>query len=181
MPVPIAALDADVLVPIIGCDFLLTSFDHQLYEPIVSTTVLDEVQRTLLNDFSHIDPTAIHHRVASMRLALEDQLVDDCAMDVPDNINAKDRHIVDAALQGEATFVVTNDRRLRREIDASGLELLPIDLDTFAIKLWASSPSGVRAVVNSLAAKRQRHPVSTAEMVETLAQQMPALVMALGK
>jgi hypothetical protein len=30
------------LVPIVACEFLLTAFDHQLFEPIVSTTVLDE-------------------------------------------------------------------------------------------------------------------------------------------
>jgi len=32
----VAALDADVLVPILSGDFLLTAFDHGLYEPVVS-------------------------------------------------------------------------------------------------------------------------------------------------
>ncbi len=46
MPIGVAVIDANLLVPIVACDFLLTAFDHQLFEPIVSTTVLDEVERT---------------------------------------------------------------------------------------------------------------------------------------
>ena len=37
MPRPVAALDADVLVPILSCDLLLTAFETGLYEPAVST------------------------------------------------------------------------------------------------------------------------------------------------
>ncbi len=42
MPIGVAVIDANLLVPIVAYDFLLTAFDHQLFEPIVSTTVLDE-------------------------------------------------------------------------------------------------------------------------------------------
>ncbi len=42
MPIGVAVVDANLLVPIVACDFLLSAFDHQLFEPIVSTTVLDE-------------------------------------------------------------------------------------------------------------------------------------------
>lgn len=56
MPVS-ARLDSNVLVPIVACGFLLTAADLQLYEPIVSATVLEEVRRGLLEDFlSSIQP-----------------------------------------------------------------------------------------------------------------------------
>ena len=29
-------LDADVLVPILSCDLLLSCFDHDLYQPVVT-------------------------------------------------------------------------------------------------------------------------------------------------
>lgn len=48
MPRLVAALDADVLVPILPCDFLLTAFDVGLYEPVVSTEALVEVERNLI-------------------------------------------------------------------------------------------------------------------------------------
>ena len=88
MPSPTAVLDTDVLVPIVACDFLLTAFDHGLYEPIISTAALDEIERTLGEDFPHLDPAAIRHRVATMQVALEDQLVDGQAVDVPAGINS---------------------------------------------------------------------------------------------
>ena len=37
-----AALDARVLVPILGCDFLLRAFDSGIYEPVVAAGVLNE-------------------------------------------------------------------------------------------------------------------------------------------
>lgn len=48
MPIAVAVLDANVLVPIVACDFLLTAFDLHIFEPIVSATVLHEVERTLI-------------------------------------------------------------------------------------------------------------------------------------
>lgn len=43
----VAALDAGVLVPILGCDFLrcdflLRAFDSGIYEPVVAAGVLNE-------------------------------------------------------------------------------------------------------------------------------------------
>jgi len=67
MPIGVAAIDANLLVPIVACDFLLTAFDYGVFEPIVSTTVLDEVERTLIDDFPHVDPNGLRRRVAHMR------------------------------------------------------------------------------------------------------------------
>lgn len=58
-PGPTAVLDTDVLVPVAACDFLLTAFDHGLYEPIVSTAALAEIERTLIEDFPHLNPDGI--------------------------------------------------------------------------------------------------------------------------
>lgn len=103
----VVALDADVLVPIVACDFLLAAFDLGLYEPVVSMAVLGEVERALLEDHPHLNPEAVRYRVAAMRDALEDQLIDAAGVRVPAAINPKDRHVVGAALLGEAT-VLTN-------------------------------------------------------------------------
>jgi hypothetical protein len=91
MPPPVAALDADVLVPIIVCDFLLTAFDHGLYEPVVSATALDEVERALSADFPNLTADAVRYRVDAMRDALADHVIDADPSDAPDAINAKDR------------------------------------------------------------------------------------------
>ena len=124
MPLAVAVLDANVLVPIVACDFFLTAFEHHLFEPIVSSTVLDEVERTLIEDFPQLDPGALRRRVEHMRAALDDQTVDTQVVEgLPDMINAKDRHVIAAALVAQATIVVTNDNALRSEIAGSGLDL----------------------------------------------------------
>ncbi len=42
----VAVLDADVLVPILSCDLLLSAFDEDLYRPVVTATILHETERT---------------------------------------------------------------------------------------------------------------------------------------
>lgn len=130
------ALDANLLVPIVACDFLLTAFDHHLFEPVVSTTVIEEVENTLIEDFPHVDPSGLRRRVDFMRLALAEQTIDaTTVVGVPELINAKDRHVVAAAMAAEATRVVTNDEALRGEITESGIGLEPLDGNAFALRL----------------------------------------------
>jgi predicted nucleic acid-binding protein len=180
-PRTVAVLDADVLVPIVACDFLLTAFDLGLFEPLASAEVLAEVERTLIEDFPQLDPAAIEHRVESMRVVLEDLTIDTSGVEgVPDTFNAKDRHVVAAALAGEASVIVTNDGGLRSEIDASDLEIKARDADSFVHQLWKDAPTEVDAVITELIAKRRRHRVTRAELVEQLRLHFPTMVQALG-
>ncbi len=176
MPIAVVVLDANVLVPIVSCDFLLTAFDLQLFEPIVSSTVLDEVERTLIEEFPRLDPGVLLRRVEQVRDALADQTVDTEVVDgVPDTINAKDRHVVAAALAAEAIVVVTNDDALRSEIAASGLDLEPLNGDAFVMRLWEASSAEVGEVVDALIAKRRRRPVTPTEMAEQLRLHFPTM------
>jgi hypothetical protein len=63
-------LDADVLVPILSCDLLLSAFDADLYQSVVTPTILGEVERTLLSDFGHLDPLALGRRARQVRSVL---------------------------------------------------------------------------------------------------------------
>lgn len=174
MPRLVAALGADVLVPILSCDFLLTEFDLGLYEPVVSVEVLDEVERNLPADFPHLDPAAIRRRVGQMRDALEGHLVDPGSFDgVPDAINPKDRHVIAAALAGEATFVVSNDMKLRAETETADIGLLAMGADDFAAYLWELMPDDVGEVISGLVAKRSKRPVTTEELMEALRSSFP--------
>lgn len=175
-----AALDADVLVPIIACDLLLTAFEAGLYEPIVSTTVLDETERALRDDFPHLAPSAVTSRVDAMRLVLDDHLIDADPSTAPTAINPKDQHVVAAAIAGEASLVVTNDRRLRDEIDRSDLATRAVALDEFGRLLWERSPDDVDAVVESLVLKRRNPPTTRAQLLASLRNHLPSLAHALA-
>lgn len=169
MPRLVAALDADVLVPILSCDFLLTAFDLGLYEPVVSTEVLVEVERNLIADFPQLEPLSLRRRVNQMRAALDDHVVDPSSLDdVLEAINPKDRHVIAAALTGEASLVVTNNGRLRSETEAAKVDLLPMSADAFAAHLWRLTPEGVDEVINSLVAKRTKRPVTVDELMEAM-------------
>lgn len=66
----VVVLDADVLVPILSCDLLLSAFDADLYRPVITVTILDEVERNLVEGFSQFAPVALRARVAQVAAAL---------------------------------------------------------------------------------------------------------------
>ena len=114
---PVAVLDANVLVPVLVCDLLLSMFDAELFQPAVSPTILEEVERSLIVDFPRLDPDGPRRRADGMARALALHVHDvtqenDAALA---GINRKDRHVAALALTQHVDLVVTNDRRLRRQ------------------------------------------------------------------
>lgn len=178
MPRLVAALDADVLVPILSCDFLLTAFDLGLYEPVVSTEAIVEAERNLIEDFPHLDPARPRGRVGQMRDALDDHLVDPGSVDDLEAINPKDRHVIAAALAGEASIVVTNDKRLRAETEAADVGLLAMSADDFATHLWVLMPDDVDEVISTLVAKRTKRSVTGQELIEAMRATFPTMASA---
>lgn len=141
--------------------------------------MLDEVERTLIDDFRHVDPRGLRRRVEYMRAALADQTVDTSRfVGGAEIINAEDRHVVAAALAAEATCLVTNDNALRSEIAGSGLTLEPLDGNALVLRLWDASPADVSEVVDALIAKRRRRPVSPKSMAAQLRAHFPAMTAA---
>ena len=171
----VAVLDADVLVPILSCDLLLSAFDEDLYRPVVTATILDEIERNLVEGFTHLDPVALRGRVAQVAAALSFHTHDegDVTADAVATVNRKDRHVAATALAHGADLVVSNDRRLRREINARGGPLLAVTGDEFAQRLLADQPDGVDAVIDALVAKRTRRPVTPSELIDQLAGSFP--------
>lgn len=178
---PIAVLDADVLVPILSCDLLLTAFDHDLYQPIVTPRILDEVERNLLRALPHLEPDALHRRVAQVRRALALHTRPDAdGGEAVKGINRKDRHVVAVALTNGADVVVTNDRRLRREIEPLSRHLVALSADDFAVSLLGDDPDAIEQVLDDLITKRVRRPVTRDELLDGLAGTFPSFVTALN-
>ncbi len=139
----IAVLDADVLVPILSCDVLLSMFDADLYQPIVTPTILAEVERNLIESHPNHDVGLLRRRVGYMTTALGTHIHADAAFTGFAEINTKDRHVVAAAMAGKATHIVTNDRRLRREITRLGTPVQALTNDQFATFMVQQSPRQV--------------------------------------
>ena len=176
MPNLVAVLDADVLVPILSCDLLLSAFDADLYRPVVTATILDEVERSLIAGFTHLDPLALRGRVAQVAAALSLHTHDegDITEAAVATVNRKDRHVAATALAHGADLVVSNDRRLRREINALDQPLQAVSADEFAQQLLADEPDVIDAVIDALVAKRTRRPITRIELVDQLTAGFPS-------
>jgi len=171
----VAVLDADLLVPILSCDLLLSAFDEDLYRPVVTATILDEIERNLVAGFTHLDPAALRGRVTQVAAALSLHTHDegDITAAAVATVNRKDRHVAATALAHGAGLVVSNDRRLRREVNALGEPLLAVNGDEFAQRLLIDQPDGVDAAIDALVAKRTRRPVTRSELIDQLAGSFP--------
>src|SRR5680860_1382621 len=83
------------------------------------------------------------------------------------------RFTVATALAHGVDLVVSNDRRLRREINALGGPLRAVTGDEFAQQLLADQPDGIDAAIDALVAKRTRRPVTRGELIDQLAGSFP--------
>lgn len=175
----VAVLDADVLVPILTCDLLLTAFDHDLYRPVITPRIFEEVERNLVEAHPDLEPGRLRRRVEHMHRALKLHTRADTGSAVG-GINAKDHHVVAAALDARADVVVTNDRRLQREIDALDEPLGALTADEFATGLVAGDAHVIDAVIDDLVAKRVVRPVSRDDLLSQLERAFPSLVAALA-
>jgi rRNA-processing protein FCF1 len=157
----VAVLDTDVLVPILSCDLLLCAFGHDLYQPVVTPMILTEVGRTLQVDFPHLDQDALARRADQVVRALAFHTHADAPLtEAVVGVNAKDRHVAAIALLARASLVVSNDRRLRRQINQLRTPLRAVTGDEFMLGLRQAHPDEVDAVIDTMVAKRTppRHP-----------------------
>ncbi len=170
----VVVVDADVLIPILSCDFLLTGLDLAVYELAVSPTVLDEVERHLIADFPGQDPARLTVRAQQMRFALRNSVMRDVRpTEAVDAVNAKDRHVAMAAITARATVAVTNDRRLRRQLGNALPKLSPMSFDQFALHLFKRDATALNAIVETMAGKRTRPRMTVDEVVTRMAEAFP--------
>lgn len=109
-----ALLDTCVLVPIVKADLLLTLGRRGAFNPLWSDAILGELTRVI----GMVNPSAagerIAKRVAHMNAAFEDALVtgwrplEVSVVGLPD---PGDRHVVAAAVRGNAAAIVTDNIR----------------------------------------------------------------------
>jgi aminopeptidase N len=172
--VEVVVVDADVLIPILSCDFLLTGLDLAVYELAVSPKVLDEVERHLISDFPNQDPARLAIRAERMRFALRNSFVRDAKpTEAVDAVNAKDRHVAMAAITSRATIAVTNDRRLRRQLSDALPKLPAMSADQFALQHFQRDSEALNAILESMAGKRTRPPMTVDELVTRMERSFP--------
>lgn len=143
-----AVLDANVLFPTILREILIDLAGAGLFVPLWSPRILSEWRGAAARLGGDQDA------VAGAEIALlRDRFP---AAEMPDDGNRAidlhfpdpaDRHVVEAALAGAATLVVTANLRDFPQTLMAGLGLRAIHPDAFLLDLFRSDPGAVRAVV----------------------------------
>jgi hypothetical protein len=174
-------LDADVLYPIRICDFILTAASlDRLQRPIVSDAILDEASRNIVADRSDLTASQLERRFAAVRRS-----TDGHTMAVPSRfhddalINEKDRHVVAAARFHNVDVVVSNDKRLRREVNEWATKhrspLRAWSADQLAMQLRVEAQAGVIEVITAMAARMTDPPRSNEEVLRAMILSLPSL------
>jgi len=169
-----ALLDACTLIPIRLTTVLLWLAEAGLFEVLWSDAILDEVERNLPKVGISSEQAA--RRVGAMRRGFgAAALVDDFEHLIPDmTCDAKDRHVLAAAVRGGAEALVTfNGKDFPPDAtDGHGIKVVHPDL--FLVGLLAERPNDVVAALERGTAAL-RKPLQT--MREYLASLIPTVPM----
>jgi hypothetical protein len=162
-------LDTCVLYPFSLCDVLLRLADRELYDPFWSGQILEELTRNLVEH--GLTPDQAGHRVGQMRRAFP-------AAEVPANPiarlephmtnQAKDRHVLAAAVASPAEAVVTFNLRHFAVDACDPHDIEALHPDQFLVGLYDLDPWRVRAEISAQAAALRRPPVSRSELITML-------------
>ena len=94
-------------------------------------------------------------------------------------INAKDRHVVAAARFHKVDVIVSNDKRLRREVKKWAAKhrspLRAWSADELATELRAASTAGVVEVIAAMAARMTDPPRNADEVLSVMILSLPSL------
>lgn len=166
-------LDANVLYPFTLRDTLLRAAAEALFEAHWSEEILDEATRNLVGDGIVTEEQATRLRDA-MNDAFPDALVRDYASLAEGLTNdAKDRHVVAAAVKVSAQVIVTMNLR--------DFEPLPDGIeaqhpDAFLCNLLDLAPEVMTALVRQQAADLKRPPRTLDDVLYILAKVVPGFV-----
>jgi PIN domain len=179
LPLPssslVAVLDACVLVPAALCDFLLRAASAGLYHLRWTDEILDEVRRTLVADLGRPHAQA-DRRIAAMKQAFPNALVAPTRQIIgamPNEVDAKNQHVVAAAVVAHAPVIVTSNLR---DFPAPALAPLGIEAlspDDFLQQLYALDVEAVRVVLHRQAAALVHPPLTPLDVVAALRRDAP--------
>ncbi len=168
-----ALLDACTLIPIRLTTVLLWLAEAGLFEVLWSEAILDEVERNLPKVGISSEQAA--RRVGAMRWGFgAAALVDDFEHLIPDMMcDAKDRHVLAAAVRGGADRLVTfNWKDFPPEsVDGHGITVVHPDL--FLVRLLAERRNDVVAALERGTAALRKPPQTMREFLASLTPTVP--------
>ena len=167
----VALLDANVLYPAPLRDFLLRLADAEFFRPCWSEEIHEEWMRNLSANRPDLTHTQIARTRALMDTAFPEAQIAGYEHLIPALTNhPKDRHVLAAAIQGQAHYIVTFNTKdfPKSALTPHGIQL--ISPDALALGFYKTAPHDVVSIIRNHRAKLTRPPKTAQEYLDTLAQ-----------
>lgn len=162
-----ALLDTCVLFKPLVCDALLSIAEENAFRPLWSRDILDELRGSLVR--AGVVPESVEHRIAQMRTHFPGADVDGYEDLIRGMTNdPKDRHVLAAAVRGNAEAIVTENVR---DFPASAVECYDIavmDQDEFFLDLYDLDPAAVTRGLTRQVSRYRRDPRSVEDLLIAL-------------
>jgi hypothetical protein len=147
-------------------DTLLRLAAADLFQPVWSSLILDEVERTMIE--KGIDRSRAQRRTSLMNAALPGAMTNvsrNALALVPPKVDEGDRHVVAAAISSSSGVIVTENIRhfARAELIKLGLDVLTPD--EFLVAIIGASPDEVMVALSEQAGALQKPPRTLAELI----------------
>jgi predicted nucleic acid-binding protein len=175
----VAVIDANVLWSAPLRDTLLSAAEAGLFRPVWTDQILDEVARTLKERRPDLDARRIDRTIKIIREEFPEALISGYEPLIPAMTNDEgDRHVLAAAVRSGSTVLITWNTS---DFPASACEPYGIEIqspDEFLVELWDSDPDRLLGVLEEQAARLQRPPQTTDQLLATLKRLLPDFVRA---
>lgn len=155
-----------MLYPAHLCDTVLRLAERQLYRPLWSDDILEELERNLAEV---VVAEAAAYRVHEMKRAFSDASVTGYVQLVAAmTCDPKDRHVLAAAARGSAAAIITFNLTDFPPQSTEPLEIDVIHPDDFLLDLADLAPEIVQDEIRRQAAANRRAPRTVDELAEAL-------------
>jgi predicted nucleic acid-binding protein len=162
-----ALLDANVLCSIVLTDALMDLARDRLFQPLWTATILREAERAVTARGSY-DVASIRRRFEAMRQHFASAMID--AVDYEHLIehmrnHDRDRHVLAAAVAGQADVIVTSNVKHFPPQALDGLDVGRIATpDAFLCALHAVEPAAVEDAISRLLSRKNHPPMTIGDL-----------------
>ncbi len=167
----IAVLDANVLYSARLRDFFIWLALQKAYQAHWTTEIQTEWKRNLLLKRPDISMTNLERTQNLMEKALPDALLENVPrleITLPD---ANDIHVLEAAVDAQAGFIVTNNLRDFPQAILEPFGILALSPDEFVMRIVKRKPNLVLNAIQMQLANLQRPPISMNAILLQLEEQ----------
>jgi hypothetical protein len=172
-----ATLDTCVIFPVNACDALLTLAEFGMFQPIWSSSILNELIRTTADSIRLSEPRGLQKRVEEMNeffpYAIHDApslLVYRWQLALPD---PKDGHVVATAIASKSSLIITENLRDFPNHLLAKSGIAAVSFDSFMTTMLTRDPETVHKAFMNMIKKRTNPQISLLEQLLKLENLSP--------